>query len=478
MLFTSSEFLFFFPCVVLVHALWPARTRWGVLLVASALFYAFAFPRYLAVLGALVVVDWLAALAIERSEGSARTLWLGASLAANLGFLVAFKYLAFAAATLTTALGLFSVRASLAPPLWPIPIGLSFHVFQSMAYTIEVYRRRFRAERHPGIYALYVLFFPQLVAGPIERPEALLPQLRAPRPFDENAAVSGLRRMLLGYVKKIVVADRLAVFVDAVYARPQERGGLTLLIATYAFAFQIWLDFSGYVDIAVGAARVLGYDLHENFDRPYAATSIRDFWRRWHITLSGWFRDFVYFPLGGARTDALRTGRNILVVFLLSGLWHGAAWTFVLWGALHGLLVLLERTAVRVLARLSPGPPRQQTRWGDGFRMFITFNLIALTWILFRANSVEDAVEVVRGITTRMGRATGLSGAPPMRPLLIGVSMAVAMFILEIPSVRAALVDRLLMAQRAVRWCAYYAIVLLLVFGGLHGGRPFIYFQF
>ncbi|HEX8530951.1 MAG TPA: MBOAT family O-acyltransferase, partial [Cytophagales bacterium] len=319
MLFNSLAYLLFFPAVTLLYFLLPHRWRWVHLLLASCFFYAAFVPAYLLVLGFTIGVDYAAGLLIARARGRRRAAWLALSLIANVGVLAAFKYYNFVAGNMNDLLHALVGQ----PPALPLldvllPIGLSFHTFQAMSYTIEVYRGRQPAERHPGIYALYVLFFPQLVAGPIERPQGLLPQFRERHPFRSDDATAGLRLILWGMFKKVVIADRLALFTDPVFNDPRSYSPVVLWLAAFFFSFQIFCDFSGYSDIAVGSARVLGFRLMQNFDRPYAARTVAGFWTRWHISLSSWLRDYVYIPLGGNRVPAARWCFNIGVVFLLS----------------------------------------------------------------------------------------------------------------------------------------------------------------
>lgn len=339
MSFVSFQFPIFFLVVSLVLAILPQRGRWAWLIGASCWFYMAFIPAYILILFAVIAVDYVAGLLIEPARGRRRKLLLVASLLANVGFLSIFKYLDFGLANLNelcASLGLGGIAWTF--PL-ALPIGLSFHTFQSMAYTIEVYQGRHPAERHLGMYALYVLFYPQMVAGPIERPQNILPQLH--RGIASNASdwTSGLQLMAWGFFKKVVIADRLAEYVDFAYASPSRSPAATL-IATYFFAFQIYCDFSGYTDIARGAARTMGIRFMLNFDHPYCSRSLGEFWRRWHISLSTWFRDYIFIPLGGSRSGVWRTCGNLMVVFLVSGLWHGAAWTFLIWGGIHGFFVV------------------------------------------------------------------------------------------------------------------------------------------
>ena len=308
------------------------RFRWPLLLLFSCYFYMVFVPKYIFILFFLIIIDYVAGLMIEQARGWRRKTLLVASLVANIGMLSFFKYFNFAETEADRLCAFFGTGFHPAYLNVVLPIGLSFHTFQSMSYTIEVYRGKCRAERHLGIYALYVLFYPQMVAGPIERPQNLLPQFHAPVKFNPVNIFEGFELMLWGLFKKSVIADNLALLVDPAYNDPKAHVGWPMVLATYAFAFQIYCDFSGYTDIARGAARVLGYNLMLNFDRPYHAQSIIEFWRRWHISLSTWFRDYLYIPMGGNRVGKWRHYFNVLVVFLVSGLWHGASWAFVVWG--------------------------------------------------------------------------------------------------------------------------------------------------
>ena len=394
MLFNSLEFLVFFPVVTVLFFLLPHRYRWLHLLVASCVFYMAFIPAYILILLLTIVIDYYAGILIEHATGSQRRFYLAMSLVANIGVLAVFKYYNFFIDNINTLLHLSNPTASL--PLLNIilPIGLSLHTFQAMSYTIEVYRGNQPAERHFGIYALYVMFYPQLVAGPIERPQNVLPQFHEEKRFSYEKAASGLRLMAWGLFKEVVIADRLAAMVNEVYNRPHDFHGLPLLVATIFFAIQIYCDFSGYSDMALGAARVMGFELMKNFDRPYFSKSIAEFWRRWHISLSTWFRDYLYFSLGGNRVALPRACFNLFFVFLVSGLWHGANWTFIVWGALHGLYLV-----VGMLTK--PGRVRFIERTGLTFlnnpllNIGLTGALVAFAWIFFRANTLHDALYVI-----------------------------------------------------------------------------------
>ena len=399
MLFNSIPFLLFFPLVAALYFFLPRRTQWGVLLVASCTFYMTFRPVYILIPACTIVVDYFAALTMERTpEGRSRNLWFAASLCANLGALVLFKYFNFFNQLLTSLLAPVNLANPVPFLKLLAPVGLSFHVFRSLAYTIEVYRGTYRAERHFGIYALYVLFFPELISGPIERPKSLLPQLRKEHGFVSGNIVAGARLALFGFFKKVMIADRLGPFVAQVYDHPRGFAGLSLAIATVAFLLQLYCDFSGYTDVARGIGRMLGLELAKNFDRPFFSKSMSEFWRRWHISLSTWFRDYVFIPL--ALTDLARRVESIaliesvilLITFLVAGLWHGAAWTFVLYGALHGIYLasetLLERPAGRIFTAAF------LARWNWPMRLVrvgLTFSMVCSAAIFFRADSVSGA---------------------------------------------------------------------------------------
>lgn len=383
MLFNSFHFLLFGPAAIAGYYLCPGRYRWLFLVLASCYFYAAFIPKYLLVLFLLILLDYLAAIAIEDQPQDRSKFLLGISLTANLLVLSLFKYFNFVSENLTALL--HSLHLGWAAPTlhWALPIGLSFHTFQSMSYTIEVYRGKYKAERHLGIYTLYVLFWPQLVAGPIERPQNLLPQLQAPIPFDLNNFSSGFELVLRGYLKKSVMADRLGLWADPVFKSPELFSGASMIVAMFAFTLQIYFDFSGYSDIAIGVARMMGIDLMKNFDAPYASCSISEFWRRWHISLMSWFRDYVFNPLGGFSTSTAALVQAILITFVLSGLWHGANWTYICWGLLNAVYLIGE-ASINKLWRNRPPLPRILA-WS------ITFTLISVSWVFFRASSISTA---------------------------------------------------------------------------------------
>ena len=488
MLFNSFEFAVFFPAVALLHFLLPFRARWVLLLLASLGFYMAWRVEYVLLLLASTLIDYYAGRAMGRcATRRERRKYLFLSLAGNFGILFTFKYAGFFTRSWN---GLASgVGWSTQLPVLDLvlPVGISFYTFQALSYAIDVYRGTLRPETNPARFILFVTYFPQLVAGPIERAGRLIPQLRQPTTPEGARIADGLRRMAFGLFKKVVIADRLSRAVDAVYSDPTRQGGPALALATVFFAFQIYCDFSGYSDVAVGAARVMGIELMENFRSPYLSRSMREFWQRWHISLSTWFRDYVYQPLGGSRQGEARTVLNLAAVFLLSGLWHGANWTFVLWGAFHGGCLIASRltAAVRGHALARTRAERFPGLLAAGRTLF-TFALVNLGWVLFRAHSLSDALEVYRGLFRGWGSLFAAGG-----PTVLAASFAVtgpelalsALFVLLL-----ILVERgsgelhpmsLLARQgRAVRWPCYYALLLALLVFGIFDDSPFIYFQF
>ena len=395
MLFNSLAYAAFLPVAVAGYFVLPQVWRVPWIVALSCYFYSVYRPEYLLILVALIAIDYSAGLLIEGAPRRRARWYLLVSVLATCGVLGVFKYFNFISKSVAKAAGLAGVALT-APELdWALPIGLSFHTFQSLAYVIEVYRGRQKAERDPIIYAAYVLFFPQLVAGPIERPGHMLHQFRERHVFDANRVYAGLRRIVWGLFKKAVIADRLALFVNDVYGEAGSYDGFYLALATVAFSYQVYCDFSGYSDIALGSAQILGFQLSENFDSPFSASSTAELWRRWHISLSSWFRDYVFIPLGGSRGSAWRTAFNYLATFGLSGLWHGANWTFVFWGLLNGLYLVAGKTT----------EPLRRKAWetlGVSFHhplraalgTVATFGLFTAALVLFRSPSLSAASHI------------------------------------------------------------------------------------
>ena len=478
MLFNSLEFAVFFGVVCALYFALGQRWRWMLLLVASYVFYMQWNASYAFLILASTCVDYVAGRAMGASESRRRqTGILLGSLSFNLGMLFTFKYWSFFHTSLAAALG--AVGVSYAPPQLDVllPVGISFYTFQTLSYTIDIWRGELKPERHFGKFALFVTFFPQLIAGPIERAKHLLPQLDREVAFDFERVQSGLQLMGWGLFKKVVIADNLSVYVDAVYGNPQAHSGWTLGFATYAFAFQIYCDFSGYSDIAIGAAKVLGFDLMKNFERPYFSQSITEFWRRWHISLSSWLRDYLYISVGGNRRGKWKTYRNLMITMVLGGLWHGASWNFVIWGTLQGVMLAASRITLpwrdKVAKRL--GIPALAV---SGWRMLITFHLVCLSWIFFRAATFDDAMVILGRIAGVMPGPEGLA-LLDLNILLSAAVGLVVMFGVQVLQERKGS-GRAWLAQRpvAVRWGAYVALALGITLFGAEGAEQFIYFQF
>jgi len=468
MLFNSFTFLLFFPVVALLYFLLPHRWRWLHLLLASCVFYCAFIPAFILILFFTIIIDYYAGIFIEQSAGKKRKAFLTVSIIANVGVLAVFKYFNFLAENINALLGMLHLEAHPLPLLHIIlPIGLSFHTFQAMSYTIEVYRGNQKAERHLGIYALYVMFFPQLVAGPIERPQNILHQFRERHYFRATEAAQGLRLMLWGFFMKVVVADRLGLYVNAVYGNIDSHNGTTLLLAAILFSFQIYCDFAGYSYIALGSARVMGFRLMTNFNRPYFSHSVATFWKRWHISLSTWFRDYVYIPLGGNRVSKGRHFFNLFLVFLLSGLWHGANWTFIIWGGLNGLYLIVESILTR----------NKKQAAATRFRLpgiLVTFALITFSWIFFRAPSLGDASRIIGKIFTE-------PGMPFMSWGNLAYSFLALFVLLVVESVSERHHGKFVWAEHPrswVRYSWYAAIIVMILLLGVFDGGQFIYFQF
>jgi len=489
MLFNSFEFILFFPIVVALYFALPHRFRWVLLLAASYYFYMCWKAEYVILIAASTLIDYYAALGMGKaSEKRRRRKYLVLSLITNLGLLFSFKYFNFFN---ESARALFdSINLMYGVPAFDVllPVGISFYTFQTLSYTIDVYRGQKEPERHLGLFALYVSFFPQLVAGPIERSTRLLPQFLQEKRFDYNRVANGLTLMLWGFFKKIVIADRLAIYVNEVYNNAGDYSGVTLITATYFFAFQIYCDFSGYSDIAIGGARVLGFDLMENFRRPYFARSIADFWKRWHISLSTWFRDYLYISLGGNRVVKWRWHYNLLVVFVISGLWHGANWTFLAWGFLHGSFMIVSRWTYNLRSQLSQilGLDRR-LKLQKYFRVIVTFHLVLFAWVFFRANNLSDAFLILRKMfvinvgTLGHDLAVGFNQAYDTlgwADLVIALGAIIVMELGHLIQRRQSLYEFLATKPTWQRWIAYYVVILGVVIAGVYEHAEFIYFQF
>lgn len=486
MLFNSLSFLLFFPAVTILYFLIPHAYRWFFLLAASCFFYMAFIPIYILVLALTIAIDYAAALLIEKSEGKKRKGWLILSIVSTCTVLFVFKYFNFFNANLSQIARFFHWNYPIESLSLILPIGLSFHTFQSLSYVIEVYRKNFKAEHHFGIYALYVMFYPQLVAGPIERPGNLIHQFYEKHSFDYPRVVDGLKLMVWGFFKKVVIADKLAIVVTKVYSDPTQYTGLPLVAAAISFAIQVYCDFSGYSDIAIGSAQVMGFKLMDNFNRPLFSASVPEFWRRWHISLMGWFRDYVYIPMGGNRVGKGRWYFNIFFTFTLSGLWHGANWGMVLWGSLNGLYVIVSDLTKNLRAKgliwtgLSCQPVVRRV-WGISF----TFFLFWFTLIIFRTKNLSDALYVMTHLGTGLGSSAGywasVESLYTVLPKFELITVLIAMgWMILIEAIERLDEMRHLFSRRPiwVRWGIYYVCILFLIFFGEYNDQAFIYFQF
>lgn len=467
MLFNSVGFLLFFPIVVVVYFLLPSRFRWVFLLIASYYFYMNWKPVYALLISFSTLTTYLSAFFIE-SKKEYKKFFLVSNLVINLGILFVFKYFNFINESVFFWLSQMNLRWEVPNLNLLLPVGISFYTFQAIGYTIDVYRGELKAEKNLGVYALFVSFFPQLVAGPIERAKNLLPQFYEKHVFTYSNAVQGLRLMLLGYFMKVVVADRLSTYVDAVYNNLPHHNGMSLLIATLFFSIQIYCDFAGYSSIAIGAARIMGFRLMQNFNRPYFSASITEFWRRWHISLSTWFKDYFYIPLGGNRVPKNRNYFNLFLTFLVSGIWHGANWTFVIWGSIHGVYQIVEKLfkVGKVSQTINP--------FLKFFRILLTYMLVLFSWIFFRANNLDDAGLIINKIFLQIDK-------PFINPVVFfyGIIALGVLFLLEI-SQELKWGERFFFKEkfRIYRSLSYVILTIIIVFFGVFDSSQFIYFQF
>ncbi len=480
MLFNSFQFLIFFIVVTTAYFTLPHKYRWMLLLAASSYFYMVFVPVYILILGFTIVVDYFAGIYIEKSQGKKRKWFLVASLIANIGVLAVFKYYNFLNDNLTVLLHGTGYENPIPYLSILLPIGLSFHTFQAMSYTIEVYRGNQKSERNFGIYALYVMFYPQLVAGPIERPQNLLHQFYEKHSFDYDRVTSGLKLMAWGLFKKMIIADRLAYVTDTIYNNPQAHDSIPIIIGTVFFAFQIYCDFSGYSDIAIGSAQVMGFKLMRNFNRPYLSKSISEFWGRWHISLSTWFKDYLYIPLGGNRVSIPRWYFNLFIVFLISGLWHGANWTFIIWGGLHGFYLVFALVTEKLRRRINEKIGlTKHPKLLSVMQVITTFILADFAWIFFRANNVTDAFHIVKKITVDFSWKTS-NWNIGLAPIDIALVVATIVFMEWIHVLQNKISIRHTISKKPLvwRWAIYCGWVAAIILFGVFEDRNFIYFQF
>ena len=474
MLFNSFAFIGFFAIVAIVYYALPHRWRWPLLLLLSYYFYSTFDPGYLLLLGFATTVAYLFGRTLAAPERQHRGLLLATGILLELSVLIAFKYVDFVAGTLNDGFALGLPRLG-----FLLPAGLSFYTFSCASYIVDAYRGTIPAERHIGKLALYVAYFPKLLAGPIERAGSFLAQLETPIRYDAAMVAAGIQLAVWGLFKKVVIADRLAHFVDAGFTNPDFQSPVTILISVYFYAFQIYCDFSGYSDIAIGTSAILGINLMENFRRPYLSRSVPEFWNtRWHLSLMRWFRDYLYIPLGGNRVSTPRRYANVLVVFLVSGLWHGANWTFIVWGGLNGAYQVVHMATARPRRWLSERVRLPHTI-ATLLAVLLTFHLITVAWVFFRAPTIATAF----GILERLGNAL------PRLPSLIGgyhwsgsfwLSLGLIAFLMIVEALDEVrpMAMRLFALPLALRWSCYYAVIFSILVIGVWSTGGFVYMKF
>lgn len=481
MLFNSFTFAVFLPIVFILYWMLPHKARWILMLAASYYFYMSWNAKYVFLILFTTIISYSAAILLEKTENLRNKKWiLVGTVVACLGVLFFFKYFNFVSESVTAVFRLFAIQMNPVLLNLLLPVGISFYTFQTLSYVIDVYKGDVKAEHHFGYYATFISFFPQLVAGPIERTNNLLPQIKAEHKFNYNQATYGLKLMAWGYFKKIVIADTLSQFVSKVYDAPQGFSGFALILATVFFTLQIYCDFSGYSDIAIGTAKLLGINLMTNFKSPYFSQSIKEFWSRWHISLSTWFRDYVYIPLGGSRVGKIRHAVNLLITFLVSGLWHGANWTFVIWGGIHGLGQVIETSIV---------PKNKLKEKNKGIvwviRVLFVFAFASFAWIFFVSNSLGDAMYVIihifTGITSPISylhngfTSIGLE----KKDLVFLVPSLLLLMVFDYASLKTDVIEKISNYKVLIRWVIYICLIVWIIMNmPVNYQTEFIYFQF
>ena len=478
MSFNSFAFAIFLPIVFFIYWALPHKYRWGLLLIASYYFYMSWNAKYVILIFFTTFVSYIAAILIEKEDSDKKKKGIMmVTLLLCLGVLFVFKYFNFVTRSFADFLSIFSIQLNPITLKFLLPVGISFYTFQTLSYVIDVYKGDVAAEHHFGYYATFISFFPQLVAGPIERTRNLLPQIRSKHEFDYDKATYGLKLMAVGFFKKMVIAESLSRYVSKVYDAPEKYSGFSLVLATLFFAIQIYCDFSGYSDIAIGTAKLFGIDLMANFKSPYFSQSIKEFWNRWHISLSTWFRDYVYIPLGGNRVSRVRHSINLMITFLLSGLWHGADWSFVAWGGIHGIFQIIDN--------FLPNKKNKKNALIRLLKCGVTFSFVAFAWIFFVSNSIGDAwyviINMVNGIRfpgAYIYRGFYALSFDTIECNYIVVSVVI-LFIYDYLSLKFDVLKLISSKNALVRWPLYIAFIIWIIMNvPLSNQTTFIYFQF
>lgn len=473
MIYNSIPFAVFLPIIFILYWICPSKYRYLFLLAASFYFYMYMDPKYIFFLLGTVTVSYLLALALDSARDVFRKkLYLFIGILALIGVLALLKYSGF----------IIEIAGLPSPAIqFMLPVGISFYTFQTLGYLIDIYRGKYPAERHFGYYCLFVSFFPQILSGPIGRGDVLLPQLKKERTFDIYQASYGMKLMAVGYFKKLVVAGLLAPTVDKIYDNPESYVGLVYIIATFMFALQIYCDFSGYTDIAIGCAKLFGMELSENFKTPYFSRSIKEFWSRWHISLSTWFRDYLYIPLGGNRVGKIRHCFNLMLTFLVSGLWHGAGINYILWGGIHGFYQIIET----ISGKNKKGRQEKRNPLLNLFSVFLTFMAVCLAWVFFRADSVSHAWRIISLSFHEIGNPYNY-----FRTAVICLDMSYAyMIYLSIPVLLLTIYDYASLKRDVIAWISsrkpwvrypvyIFLLLIILLFSEKGVSTEFYYFQF
>lgn len=494
MLFNSMDFLIFFPIVVFVYFIIPKKTRYIWLLAASYYFYMCWNVKYAVLIGTSTLITYLSGILLGKfKQVLMRKLIVAGSFISNLGILVFFKYFDFIIDNINMVLKQFDITMIENPFTFLLPVGISFYTFQALSYTVDVYRNVIEPEKNPFRYALFVSFFPQLVAGPIERSKNLLEQVKNVeniKVWNYDRIAKGIIMMVWGMFQKMVIADRISIFVDTVYENLHAVGSVETIFAAVAFSIQIYCDFAAYSTIAIGAAKVMGFELMENFNTPYFATNIKEFWRRWHISLSTWFRDYLYIPLGGNRKGKVRKYFNLMVTFLVSGLWHGAAWNYVIWGGLHGLYQVLAEILQPIKVKLLKITNTKQDVFSYKFgQILFTFSLTTLTWVFFRAKSLSEAMYYFKCLFTKWNPWVFFNeglynfGLDRVEVNILFVALIVFFLVELVKYKKNSVISDFVMEQNLwFRWVTVIGLVVAILVYGEYGisfdSNQFIYFQF
>jgi len=485
MLFNSIQFAIFFPIAVLVYFLLPQKARNMWLLILSYFYYMCWEVRYALLMLASTAITYLSGIAIGHCKNiSSKKCAVAASFILNIGILGFFKYAGFLLDIAEDIAAACSVNFTRPVIDILLPVGISFYIFQALSYTMDVYRGEVEPERNFFRYALFVSFFPQLVAGPIERSKNLLKQFDELHTFEYTRVRDGLARMLWGFFMKLVIAQRLAVVVDGIYEKAGDCSGFWLIVATALFALQIYCDFASYSEIAIGAAYVLGFSLMENFRQPFLAKSCKELWNRWHISLNTWFRDYLYFPLGGSKKGILRKHINLMIVFLVSGLWHGASWTYVIWGGLSGAFQVFGELLAGFRKKIGEALHiKKNTPVHSVLSIITTFMFFCMSLVFFRSENIEQALLIYKKIFTEFGVDTILSVSPfslglGAYHLLLLVLAVIILFFVDIFRERGNKLSDLFADKWYLRWGFYYVQVILILLSASFGAKEFIYFQF